>query len=429
MRNPLNKEQKSGIILLLASKSFERLAFYLIMAILIQYLMDSLKLESVGVGYYYSSFYGIIGLTTIFSGLIGDLKDRLKIVTVGFILLTLMYLAISILPNINYIIIAALIILGLGIGLISPNIIVFLGNIYNEKETEIIGLSGFILFSITINIGALIAPPLSIFLKDTFGYNLVFLFAALFGLLSLFLFLKFKIQYKKLNLIAEQKDHLENIETKNLNTLVLVSILTISVIIGFALNQKGLTFTFAVRDYIENGVDVNQILNNMEKSFSIISLLVFAIIVTRIKKLDWTRIFNFILIGLILSIIAFVLIASFSSLSQLINGKNVFIQSYILLILAETLIFPVISYSIYRSSPIKYKGLFQGIAYFALGILNGLLFLGVLLYEKNASMTFIGFAILLLIGAILIMTLKKAVNNKLTEIDRNNEIKADNTRS
>ena len=202
---------------------------------------------------------------------------------------------------------------------------------------------------------------------------------------------------------------------------------TIGVLIGFALNQKGLTFTFAARDYLESGFDINHTLTNIEKYISIIFLLVFALIVTRIKILNWGKIFNIIIIGLIFSIIAFVLIASFTSLSQLINGKNIFINSYILLIIAETLISPAILYSIYRSSPIKYKGFLQGISLFVLGISNSLLFLGVLLYGKSASMTFIVFTIMLLIGVVLIMTLKKIVKQKLIIIERNNEIKADNT--
>ncbi len=421
MNNTLNDEQKSGIRLLLASKAFERLAFYLIMAILIQYLMDSLKLESVAVGYYYSAFYGIIGFTTLFSGLLGDLKDRMKIVKAGFILLPLMYLAIAFLPSISYITITALIILAIGIGLISPNIIVFLGNIYNEKGNEIVGLSGFVLFTITVNLGALIAPPLSIFLKDSFGINSIFLVAALFGLLSLFLFLKFKIQYNKINLIAEQKSNLINTKSKNLNTIILVSILAIGVLIRFALNQKGLTFTFAIMDYIENADDLNQTLNDIEKYISFIFLFLFAIFIVRLKKLNWGKIFNFIIIGLIFSIAAFVLIASFTPLSKLINEKSIFIQSYVLLIIAETLISPAILYSIYRSSPIKYKGFLQGISLFVIALSNSLLFLGALLYEKNASLCFIVFGIILLIAILLIISLKKITNNKLTDIERNKD--------
>lgn len=427
MKNTLNKEQKSGILFLLTSKTFERLAFYLIMAILIQYLTDSLKIAPLKAGMYYSVFYTVIGVTTLFSGFLGDKKDRMKIVKIGFWLLTVMYLIIAILPSVNLIIVAGLFVLGLGIGLISPNIIVFLGNIYNEKGDETIGLTGFIMFSITINIGALFAPLLSIFLKNNLGYYSVFLFAFIFGLLSLILFMKFKFYYRKLDLVAERKDYFENIDTKKLNIFILFSILAIGILIRFALHQKGLTFPCAVRDLIENGINLNQTFNNIEKYISIILLVLFAFSVTRIKQLNWGKIFNITFIGLIFSVVAFVLIASFSSISQLINGNSLFIQSYIFILIAETLISPVILYVIYRSSPLKHKGLFQGISYVFMAISNQLLFLGVLLYEKNASMSFIGFAIILMVSAILILTLKKKVSNKLSEIERNNEIKADNS--
>ena len=59
MRNILNKEQKSGILLLLSSKALERLAFYLIMAILVQYMTDSLNLELDKAGIYYAVFYTV----------------------------------------------------------------------------------------------------------------------------------------------------------------------------------------------------------------------------------------------------------------------------------------------------------------------------------------------------------------------------------
>jgi len=125
------------------------------------------------------------------------------------------------------------------------------------------------------------------------------------------------------------------------------------------------------------------------------------------------------MIGFVFSIIAFVLIASFTSLSQIVDGESLFVQSYIFLIIAETLISPAIMYSIYRSSPIRYKGLFQGVSFFVLGITNSLLFLGALLYEKNNSMAFAVFAIMLSIGVVLIIALKRGVNQKLIAIEEN----------
>lgn len=419
MKNTLSNEQKSGILLLLSSKVFERLAFYLIMAILVQYMTDSLNIESEKAGIFYAIFYGVIGFTSLFTGLLGDLRDRTKIVKVGFILLTVMYLVFAFLPNVNIVTVISIILLGLGVGLISPNITVFLGNIYNEKENEVIGLPGFIFLSITINIGAFIAPLLSVFLKDNFGYNSIFLVAFVFALVSLILFLKFKNQYNKLNLIAEEKTNLGSVTTKKLNTLILVSVLFIAVLIRFALNQKGLTFTFAIKDYLDNGVDLNQTLNNIEAYVSISFLLVFSVLVIRMKRLNWGKIFNLIMIGFVFSIIAFVLIASFTSLSQIVDGESLFVQSYIYLIIAETLVAPAIMYSIYRSSPVKYKGLFQGVSFFVMGITNSLLFLGALLYEKNNSLIFSLIAIMLSVGVVLIMALKRSVNQKMITVEEN----------
>ncbi len=418
----MNKGQKLSITLLLASKTFERLAFYLIMAILVRYLMDSLNIETDEAGIYYSLFYGTIVIIGVFSGLLGDLHDRVKLVKLGFILLTAMYLAIIFLPGLSIVIIIALILLGVGVGLVTPNIIVFLGNIYNEKENEIIGLSGFILFSIIINIGAFIALPFSIFLKNTWGYNSVFLFAFIFVFLSLLLFLKFSIVYNKLNLIAEQKEYQINASTKKLNTIILISILAIGFILRFALYQRAMTFTMAIRDYLEDGLSLTQTLNDIEKYISIILLVLFAFIVARIKQLNWGKIFNFIIIGLLFAVVAFVLIANFSTVSQFVNGTKLFIQSYFFIVIAETLVSPVIFYIIYRSSPTKYKGLFQGISYVVVASANILLFLSTLLYEKNKSLTFVIFTIILLISAILILILKKFVNNKIAKMERDKEM-------
>jgi len=72
---------------------------------------------------------------------------------------------------------------------------------------------------------------------------------------------------------------------------------------------------------------------------------------------------------------------------------------------------------IYRSSPIKRKGLYQGIAYIAFAISNQLLFIGLLLYDKIGTTTFIIFSGILLISAMLVFILKRKVNHKLTEIE------------
>lgn len=139
--NSLNKEQKSGILFLLTSKTFERMAFFFVIPILIHFLNELLEFEFSKATIYYSLCYGAIGITSLFAGFLGDKLNRIRIVKIGFLILTIFYLVIVFLPNIPLLIATALVLLGVGIGLISPNIVVLLGNTYNEKGNEIKGLS------------------------------------------------------------------------------------------------------------------------------------------------------------------------------------------------------------------------------------------------------------------------------------------------
>ena len=134
------------------------------------------------------------------------------------------------------------------------------------------------------------------------------------------------------------------------------------------------------------------------------------------KELKWSTVFNVIIIGLLFPIVAFILIASISSLSKFMSGQIIFAQSYIMVMIAETLILPAFTYSVYKSSPRKYKGLFQGILYAIVAIGGSLSVLGFVLYSAIGSITFIVFAVVLIITVALIMALKRVVNQKLNEL-------------
>lgn len=384
------------------------------MTILVRYLTESLNIEATTAGIYYSIFYGVIFIMSLVSGHIGDISNRIKIVLTGFIIMAAMYLLLAFLPNAIAATVTTLIILALGIGLVSPNIIVLLGNIYNEKNNEIIGLSGFILFSIITSVGGVIAPLLSVFIRDNLGYSSVFVFASVFGLISLVLFNKFKVISNQL--VLEKVENLQSRPIKNLNKIILFSILFIGILIRFALNQNELTFTYSVRDYLDNGYNLSQTFKDFDNYISIVLLTVFALIIARVKQLTWTKILNLILVGVILCSFVFISIACFSSISQIIGTKTVFIKSFVIMLIAETLISPTIFYIIYRSSPIKRKGLFQGISFLIMGFSNQLLFLGVMLYEKSHTLAYLAFSTCLFTSVILMLILKNIVKNKLREI-------------
>lgn len=94
MRNRLSKTAQRSIGLLLLSRLFERVAFYLVLSILVNYLMDKVQSGVKNVSLYYGFFIVAMMITTFFSGLLGDLRNRNKVVITGFVLLTAMYLAV-----------------------------------------------------------------------------------------------------------------------------------------------------------------------------------------------------------------------------------------------------------------------------------------------------------------------------------------------
>jgi len=75
MKNRLSKTAQRSIGLLLLSRLFERVAFYLVLSILMNYLKDKVQPGMKNVSLYYGVFIVAMMITTFFSGLLGDLRD------------------------------------------------------------------------------------------------------------------------------------------------------------------------------------------------------------------------------------------------------------------------------------------------------------------------------------------------------------------
>jgi len=416
----INRNQIKGLSILLLSSTFERTAFFMIMSILIQFLTKELNLDITKVGTFYSIFYGSISIVSLFSGLLGDLTNRIKVVKIGMFLMTILYFSLIFLPYSYLILLIAFILLGISLGLIETNIGVFVGGIFNEKKTQIIGLTGFILYSIVINIGALFATTIATSLKDSFGFNSIFILAFIFAGLSFVLYLIFSKIYIKLDLFIERKNEFETEKKyRNINLTIFLSVIIIGIFISFILQQRGLAFRFYIFDFVADGSNFNENFDNTGKYLSTIFLLTFVVFTLIIRKLTWNKIFKIVLVGTIIGIIAYSFASTFKATDvEKISQLPILFVS-IFLIISETILYPTINYIIYRSSPIKFKGLFQGISYSIVS--SSLLFFGVKIYENTSpKITFLIFSLILLITAISIIILKKIIKNKeakLLEID------------
>jgi len=415
----INKKQISSLSILLFSKLFERIAFYMLISLLTQYLISKSNLEIDESVEFYSIFLAIITFTSFFSGLLGDLTNRIKLVKIGMLLMTILYFFLIFFSNSYHLFLAGLVLLGISLGINNSNIPVFVGNIFDERNTQIFGLTGFIFFSVVISVGALFAPLIAVYLKDNFGYNSVFILPFIFAAISYVLYLIFSKKYIRLDLPIENKKKFETEKKyQNLNLLIFLGVIFFGIFVRFVLQQKDLTFSFYVRDYVENGFNFKQNIVNLEKYISIILLIIFAII-SIIIKINWSIIFKFIIVGTFLGLIGY----AFAAILQ--TSENDKISQFpisiifLILIISETIIYPTLSYIIYRSSPIRFKGLFQGISYTIVS--SQLMFLGFMIYKNsNPNLTFLIFSIILLICVILIYIFSviiKKKEDKLVEIE------------
>lgn len=411
MEDRLTKEQKNGILYLLFSKTFERLTMFMVFNIFLKYLTNELNIPDSEAAAYNSLFYGVIGISILTSGAIGDRINRNRFVGVALSVITLMYLFIIILPEILVLKLITMAFIALAVGITIPNFTVLLGNVYNEREFQVKGLSGFILLSISINIGVLIAPFISDSLILAFGYKSVFIASFIFSVIALLFFYRFRRVNSVLDDVAEHDVSILSESAKKFNRIILLAIFTLSFFVIFLINQQHVNFINITYDYLRGS---NQLINDIKGGRDYFITLFYVIIIIalfRFRKLNWKTIFNLLILGISVVVISYLLVALLPFLMNYISGKIIFIKSMLLMIFAESIIFPLFLYIVYRTSPSKHKGLFQGIYYLVAFFINMSLIGGMIIYNKlGIFYTYLIFASVLLICVVSIICLAKYVN-------------------
>jgi POT family proton-dependent oligopeptide transporter len=166
----------------------ERFGFYTMMAILSLFIMTKFGLDETTTGIIYSIFYASIYLLALVGGLLADKTRNYKgIILTGLLLMTLGYLIIAIptptpVPAGKFGLLLALTCLGLlviafGNGLFKGNLQALVGQMYDDPKYSKMRDSGFQLFYMFINLGAIFAPFLAVGVrnwwveKNGFFYN------------------------------------------------------------------------------------------------------------------------------------------------------------------------------------------------------------------------------------------------------------------
>ena len=169
------KGHPKGLYPLFFTEMWERLAFYLMLGILVLYTTDT---ERGGLGLplkqaveIYGTYMAFVYFTPFLGGMIADrfLGFR-RAVFIGGLLMAAGYFSLGIrsLPTFY----AGLTLLCLGNGFFKPNISVMVGNLYEADDPR--RDAGFNIFYMGINIGATLSALLSAPLRNLWSFNMAF---------------------------------------------------------------------------------------------------------------------------------------------------------------------------------------------------------------------------------------------------------------
>ncbi|MDR1343756.1 MAG: peptide MFS transporter [Tannerellaceae bacterium] len=180
------KNHPKGLFAAAITNMGERFGFYTMMAILVLFLQAKFGLNGKDAGIIYSIFYFSIYILAFVGGIIADKTRRFKTtILLGLIVMAAGYLMIAIptpTPVTNRALFLTLTCIGLfviafGNGLFKGNLQALVGQMYDNKKYSSMRDSGFSLFYMFINVGAIFAPIAAVSIRNWwlssngFGYN------------------------------------------------------------------------------------------------------------------------------------------------------------------------------------------------------------------------------------------------------------------
>ena len=169
------KQHPKGLLGAALSNMGERFGFYIMMAILLLFLNNKFGFQGVQGAVIYSVFYALIYVLALVGGLIADKTKKYKsTILAGLVLMSAGYCLLAVptkTPVENMPLILALTCLGLlsiafGNGLFKGNLQAVVGQLYDSPEYSHKRETGFQIFYMFINVGAMFAPLIAVGLRN-----------------------------------------------------------------------------------------------------------------------------------------------------------------------------------------------------------------------------------------------------------------------
>lgn len=171
--------QPKGLYALALANTGERFGYYTMLAVFALFLRANYGLSASAAGWIYSGFLMLVYFFPLFGGMLADKFGFGKMVTTGIIIMFGGYLLLSVPLGGDtvalVVMLASLLLIGFGTGLFKGNLQVMVGNLYDDPKYAARRDSGFSIFYMAINIGALFAPTMAVWIKEyaevSLGYS------------------------------------------------------------------------------------------------------------------------------------------------------------------------------------------------------------------------------------------------------------------
>jgi len=268
--------QPKGLFALALANTGERFGYYTMIAVFALFLRANYGLSPAVAGTIYSSFLMVVYFLPLIGGWMADKFGFGKMVTIGIIIMFLGYLLLAVPLGGNtfalIVMIGALLLIGLGTGLFKGNLQVMVGNLYDDTRYAAKRDSGFSIFYMAINIGALFAPTAAVKIKEyaenvwgfssNDAYHFSFAVACVSLILSIAIYYAFRSTFrhceggKKAVASTEDNNKVKEPELSKEDTkariIALCLVFAVVVFFWMAFHQNGLSLTFFADEFTAN---------------------------------------------------------------------------------------------------------------------------------------------------------------------------------
>ena len=432
----------TGLFVLFFTEMWERFSFYGMRAILVLYLTAETTKDNPGLGWTSKealALYGWYGMMVYFTGIFGgyiadNWLGQKKSVLLGgvFIILGQFSLAIEGMTTFY----AGLILLVCGVGLLKPNISTMVGSLYKTGDPR--RDSGFTIFYIGINIGAVLAPLIVGFYGPEVNWYLGFSLAGFGMILGQIVYVFGRGHLTGVgDLLKHSEEHkhlLDKPLTKIEKDRMIVMFISFFIVMFFwaAYEQAGGLMNLYARDKIDRVVLGWEIPTAFFQSLHALYVVILGApmayfwVKWRNSGKEASSVYKMGIGSIIMSLGFVALMGAAYDLSEgALEKAPVYwlFLSYFLHVVAELSLSPVALSFITKLAPLKYAGLMMGTYFAVVGLGNkaaGLL--GEAATDAGEMAIFTGIAITsLVLGLLVLLFLKKlkALAHGAEDVDNN----------